>query len=40
MQVLKACERDYVWNASICSCENREYLASIIDDSKLNVMKL
>ena len=26
------CEKDYVWNPSTCSCENRKYLASIMDD--------
>ena len=25
-------EKDYVWNPSTCSCENRKYLASIMDD--------
>ena len=25
------CEKDYIWNPSTCSCENRKYLASIID---------
>ena len=27
------CEKDYVWNPSACNCENRKYLASIIDNS-------
>ena len=26
-------EKDYVWNPSTCNCENRKYLASIINDS-------
>ena len=26
------CEKDYVWNAATCSCENGKYLASIMDD--------
>ena len=25
------CEKDYIWNPSTCSCENRKYLARIID---------
>ena len=24
------CEKDYVWNPDICSCENEKYLASIM----------
>ena len=27
------CKKDYMWNPVICSCENGEYLESIIDDS-------
>ena len=27
------CEKDYIWNPAICSCQNGKYLASIIDDS-------
>ena len=27
------CEKEYVWNPSTCFCENRNYSASIIDDS-------
>ena len=27
------CEKDYVWNPAICSCENGKYLANIMDDS-------
>ena len=27
------CEKDYVWNPSACNCENRKYLASVMDDS-------
>ena len=27
------CEKDYIWNPALCSCESRKYLASIIDDS-------
>ena len=27
------CEKDYIWNLATCSCKNRDYLASIIDDS-------
>ena len=29
------CEKDYVWNPATCSCENGEYLASIIVDSAI-----
>ena len=29
------CEKNYVWNLSICICENRKYLASIIDDAAI-----
>ena len=29
------CEKDYVWNTATCSCENRKYLASIMDDSAI-----
>ena len=25
--------KDYIWNPAICSCENGEYLGSIINDS-------
>ena len=27
------CEKNYIWNPATCSCENRKFLASIIDDS-------
>ena len=27
--------KDYIWNPATCSCENDEYLASIIDDDSL-----
>ena len=27
------CEKSYIWNPATCSCENRKYLASIMDDS-------
>ena len=27
------CKKDHIWNLAICSCKNREYLTSIIDDS-------
>ena len=27
------CGKSYIWNPAICSCENGEYLASIIDNS-------
>ena len=26
-------EKEYIWNPAAYSCENRKYLASIIDDS-------
>ena len=29
------CEKDYVWNPVTCSCKNRTYLASIMDDSAI-----
>ena len=29
------CEKDYIWNAATCSCQNRKYLASIMDDSAI-----
>ena len=25
--------KDYIWNPSTCICENRKYLASVMDDS-------
>ena len=28
-----ACEKDFVWNPTTCSCENVEYLTSTIDNS-------
>ena len=28
-------ENDVVWNRAICNCENRKYLASIMDDSTI-----
>ena len=29
------CEKDYIWNPSTCDCENRKYLASVMDDSAI-----
>ena len=29
------CENDYVWNPATCSCINRKYLASLMDDSAI-----
>ena len=26
-------KKDYIWNPATCTCENGEYLGSIIDDS-------
>ena len=28
-----ACEKDFIWNPTTCSCENVEYLTSTIDNS-------
>ena len=28
-----ACEKDYIWNPAACSCQNGEYVGSIIDHS-------
>ena len=28
---MNVCEKDYVWNPTACNCENRKYLASIMD---------
>ena len=33
------CERNYMWNPSTCSCENRKYLVSITDDSVITCDK-
>ena len=30
-----ACEKDYIWNLSTCSCKNGKYLGSIMDDSAI-----
>ena len=27
------CEKDYIWNTTTCSYQNRKYLASVTDDS-------
>ena len=29
------CEKDYVWDPAACNCENRKYLASIMDDTAI-----
>ena len=29
------CEKNYIWNPPICSCENRKHLASIVDNSMI-----
>ena len=34
------CEKDYIWNPAKCSCKNGKYLANIIEDQWLSVMKL
>ena len=28
-----ACEKDFIWNPTTCSCENVEYLTSTVDNS-------
>ena len=28
-------QKDYIWNPPTCSCENRKYLASIMNDSAI-----
>ena len=33
------CKKDYVWNPATCNYENEKYLASIMDDSVIRVMK-
>ena len=30
------CGKGYIWNPAICSCDNGEYLPSIIDDSMIS----
>ena len=35
-----SCEKDYVWNPALCSCENGKYLASIIDDSMVTCQEV
>ena len=27
------CEKDYIWNTSICNCKNEKYLATIMDSA-------
>ena len=34
------CEKDYVWNPAICSCENGKYLARIKDYSAVTCNKI
>ena len=34
------CEKDYIWNPVICTCENGKYLASIMDDSVIACYKI
>ena len=34
------CEKDYIWNPAPCNCKNGKYLASIIDNSVITVIKL
>ena len=34
------CGKDYIWNPATGSCENGKYLASIMDNSVITVMKL
>ena len=33
-------KKDYVWNPATCNWENEKYLASIMDDLELCVIKL
>ena len=28
-------EKDYIWNAATCSCENAKYLTIIVDNSMI-----
>ena len=32
---VSVCEKDFIWNATTCSCENGKYLASIMDNSAI-----
>ena len=32
-KTIHLCEKDYVFNPTICNCENGKYLASIMDES-------
>ena len=34
------CEKDYIRNLTICSCENCQHLASIIDDLMITCDKI
>ena len=34
------CEKDYIWNPGICICENGKYLASIMDDSVMKMIRV
>ena len=34
------CEADCIWNPATCSWKNGKYLASIVDDSVITLMKL
>ena len=33
------CEKDYIWNPTTCSYQNRKYLASVMDDSVIQCDK-
>ena len=33
-------EKDYVWNPATCNCENRKYLASVVDNSVITCDKV
>ena len=33
-------EKDYIWNPATCSCKNRKYLASIMNDSAITSDKI
>ena len=39
VSVNNICEKDYIWNPATYSCENRKYLASIMEDSVITCDK-
>ena len=34
------CEKSYIWNLAICSCENGRYTENIIDDSMITCAEI